>query len=315
MTYSTGSLIVPADFNGFIATNTYYLNKLWASGSGTYGYGQTAISQVNVGDTVTATGYWKSLIDGINNMASHQGISLSTSLSTVNSGDLIKIINAIDAGIQQCEPNRLNAASSGSTSTSQTSVGAWSSYAEFNCTVTFGSADQARWFFNAGGQLGVSANHPTGGNVIDNLLNDICAKIGTIWFSCQAVTIGGTYYTPNMKVGGGTGPSDSQDTSIGYTNVGGSTRILHQTSSTFGDSTKQSWSGGWYGANYQPGTYADLYVSGGGQSISFRLIIDEVPDGYSTSGTTMYLTVRPPSTSYLSASWGSPSVSFSTATA
>jgi len=137
-----------------------------------------------------------------------------------------------------------------------------------------------------------------------------------VWMSGQSQTIGGTAWSPNMKTGGAGGPSDWSDTSMGYNNIsGGWTTILHQTSSTAADSTTQSWSGGWYGANYQPNTFAEVAVAGGGATVQFRLILDEVPDNRTASATTMFLTVRSPSTTNLAASWGTPSVSISVSSA
>jgi hypothetical protein len=319
MTYSVGSLIVPADFNGFIATNTSFLNRMWSTGDGTYGYGQTAVTTVNTGDIVTATGFWRSLINNINTMSAHQGTTLPTAVTTVATGDLVAVINGINADLVALDNNRLTAANFGSTSTTSSTSGSWNNFVQFVGTVTFASADHARWFFNAGGQLGVSASHPTDGNVINNLMNNICSNLGTVWMSGQSQTIGGTAWSPNMKAGGAGGPSDWSNTGMGYNNIsGGWTTILHQTSSTFADTRRSTFHWGVtynYGADYQPSTYAEVAVAGGGATVQFRLILDEVPDNRTASATTMFLTVRSPSTTNLAASWGTPSVSISVSSA
>lgn len=316
MTYSAGNLIVPADLNGFLKNNTYYMHHMWAQGSGDYGYGQTEVALVAQGDLVVYS-HWSKLVDYITKMANHQGTSI-TSLGTVNQYDLIKIINAIDADIQLIQTNRMNAASTGATSTASSAAGAWSQYCQFTATVSFPSADAARYFFNAGGQLGVSAYHP-GGGAINDLISNICSNLGTVWLSGQACKIAGTNFTPNMKVGGASGPSDSSNTGVGYHSLGGSTRILHQTSSAVVNTiiNRPHWGVDyWYGADYTPNTYADLYVGGGGSTVTFTLVIDEVPNGLTTNaGSTMYVTTRAPSTSYLTDPGWTPSVSISIAAA
>ena len=54
MTYTIGSIIEDTDYNGFAvnAVNTN-VNDIWATG-GDQAYGQTALSTVSVGSTVTA---------------------------------------------------------------------------------------------------------------------------------------------------------------------------------------------------------------------------------------------------------------------
>jgi len=54
MTYTIGSIIEDTDYNGFAvnAVNTN-VNDIWATG-GDQAYGQTALSTVSVGGTVTA---------------------------------------------------------------------------------------------------------------------------------------------------------------------------------------------------------------------------------------------------------------------
>ena len=61
MTYAAGNIIVATDYNGFVATSANNINAIWGTGSGDKGWGQTNISQVAVGGTVTAT-QWATLV-------------------------------------------------------------------------------------------------------------------------------------------------------------------------------------------------------------------------------------------------------------
>ena len=66
MSYAQFGLIQATDFNTFVGgnptTTANTLNATWATGGGTAGYGQTAVANVAVGNTVIATGQWNSLV-------------------------------------------------------------------------------------------------------------------------------------------------------------------------------------------------------------------------------------------------------------
>ena len=70
MSYSQGGLIAATDYNNFL-TGTNQLNTVWGTGVGTAGYGQTALSTVSAGGTVTAA-QWASLINTLNSALTHQ---------------------------------------------------------------------------------------------------------------------------------------------------------------------------------------------------------------------------------------------------
>ncbi len=80
-----------------------------------------------------------------------------------------------------------------------------------------------------------------------------------------------------------------------------------------------------FGGTFQSGggTYSQNYLSvnvrtngaqgsngDNGSTITITTLWDESPNGLTAqAGTTVSLTIRPPSTTYLTASWGTPSVS------
>jgi hypothetical protein len=51
MSYTAGGLIEATDYNGFVNTGANNINKVWSTGTGDSGWGQTAISTVSVGGT------------------------------------------------------------------------------------------------------------------------------------------------------------------------------------------------------------------------------------------------------------------------
>ena len=93
MTYSSGGLIQASDFNNLNGASAgtqgggAQLNPIWATGQGSYGYGQTAISNVAVSGSVAASD-WATLINRLNSARTHQsgsgsGLSAPTAGTTV----------------------------------------------------------------------------------------------------------------------------------------------------------------------------------------------------------------------------------------
>jgi len=299
--YSVGGIIDAADYNGFATT----LNPGWGAGSSTSGYGQTSLIATNLaaGQTVTEA-QWDDLIDKINRMSAHQtgsnaltagSFAASSALPTATSAasGLIAYSGSLQSSIAAVMgTQRLNAASSGSSiSSSGSRAGSASSWSQ-SASFSFGSTDQARWFFNAGGVLKVQVSF-SGGR--DQNWSSICSAMGTLYVNgTSGQTIAGTSYNGSGKVGGGgTG-------GCGYFQGGG-----------------QLYSG--TGSGRYSSNRLTVSVSGnGGSSItfSFSFVDGHTPfNGWSqdavSGSTTVTAVAQMPSTSWLSASWGSPSISVS----
>jgi hypothetical protein len=163
MTYSSGGLIEAADFNNVVggspANVSTQFNTVWAIGKQTQGYGQTAVSNVSVSSTVAATN-WASLINNLNSARIHQSGS-GSGLSAPTAGTTITYLATLTSAVSTAYTNGLSAASFGSTSTfatvtkSMIAAAAASNTQTWTTTFTFASADQARYFFNAGGYVAV----------------------------------------------------------------------------------------------------------------------------------------------------------------
>ena len=153
---TTGSNITAAGF----VTIQNKAESLLGPGSATRGYNQTVLSSdVFTGNQITRA-QWDLLKTDIINILYHQNGELPN-IVTVNSGDVI-IYGAghpntnYDTLLATAEANRFSVAASQSTVTSRgaaTYTSAWSSSAQFTLTVTFGTADQGRYFFNSGGKI------------------------------------------------------------------------------------------------------------------------------------------------------------------
>jgi len=160
MAYQTGDTILDDEYNTFAtgsiggsATDSANVNNIWGTGSGDRGYGQTStINRVITGSNVTAT-QWSTLLSRITTMGNHQGTSL-TAMTSPDAGDEVTIIGAISTNLTSLHTNRLTPAAHGTASTSNfDSTGNWTASNIQEVSVTFDSADEARYYFNAGGYI------------------------------------------------------------------------------------------------------------------------------------------------------------------
>lgn len=321
MTYTSGSLIEAVDYNGFVSTTAgANVNATWGTGTTSAGYGQTALSTVSTGGTVTAT-QWASLVNTIASMANHQGTTITARTAPVT-GNTISILSAVNTDITNCYNNRGNAVAVGSqftgytgtnSKTTATSGATWS--ITFTNTVTFASQDAARYFFNAGGIIKLDVSKTATGQLGDPEWNDLANTLcGDIYFSGGAYsqTIAGTVYTGTTKIGG-TGTPNTLTTTTGYYDLtpGGAATIIYK---QFADTAP-------YTANFIQHSVA---LNAGSNILTFTTLWsasdgDPISGGTAASGATpgtapcTILTYFPPSSTYLSASWGTPTVAATTA--
>lgn len=306
MAYAQFGLIQATDFNTFVGgnptTTANTLNATWATGGGTAGYGQTAIANVAVGNTVIATGQWNALVSNTASAATHQGSTI-TSVTAPTSGGTVTYLSAIPTNLQTVYGSRLNAATQGSTTSNTATFGsAWQNQLTFTHTATFANGDAARYFFNAGGQIKMTVSHP-GGSGINLLLNNLASNVGTVVQSAPTsgtVSIVGTSYAGIQKVGGG-GNSPTVDSTKGYYGMTTSNAtVFTQTASTGPAGYLGTFirfiakSNGTQGSNGDTGSVVTIYT-----------IWDEVPDGLSaSSGSATTMTLSLPETTNIANSWG-----------
>lgn len=153
------TLIRAADYNGIQSK----VSINFGSGTGDQGYGQSlASSQVAVGDRITVA-QWSNLRTDMLKARQHQtGVDESGNLTIpLNTLLVTEALRAqYDSYATTINSNRFTIASNqGSLETlrTDTRTAAWNGTLTNTITVTFSSADQARYFFNAGGNLQVSA--------------------------------------------------------------------------------------------------------------------------------------------------------------
>jgi hypothetical protein len=307
MTYAQFGLVQASDFNTFVGgnptTTANTLNATWATGGSGAGYGQTAVANVAIGQTVAATS-WAQLVNNTASAASHQGSSI-TSVTAPVSGGTVTFLSAIPTNLQTIYTNRLNAAAQGSTTANTVTRGTtWSDSVTFTHTVTFANGDAARYFFNAGGQIKMTFSHP-GGTAPDNIFSNLAIDCGTIVISGQSSgtrTVVGTSYNGVTKVGGGgNSPTISQNSGY-FAQTTSNVEIFKQTANTAVPAYVGSFisvttkTNGTQGSNGDAGSVYTIYS-----------IWDEVPPGNTqviAANTATTCTVVPPSTTNISNTWG-----------
>jgi hypothetical protein len=321
MTYSSGGLIEATDYNGFVSTTSgANVNTVWGTGSTDSGWGQTALSTVSAAGTVTAT-QWASLVNTLSSMGAQTNTTI-TSRTAPTTGSTIAILAALNTDLTNITTNRRNAAAVGSqftgwtgtnSKTSATSGSPWS--ITFTNTITWASADAARYFFNAGGLIKIdvskTATGATGDPEWNDLANTLCGDI-YITGGTATQTIAGTAYTGTTKIGG-TGTPNTLATTTGWYDLtaGASATIVYKqfadtapyTSNFIQHSIAK-------GASSNTLVITTLWSASDGDPISGGT----APTG-ATPGTApcTIVTYFPPSTTNLTNSWGTPTVAATTA--
>jgi hypothetical protein len=202
MAYVTGDIILDDEYNIFATgnaagtgdNNVANINTVWGIGSGDKGYGQTTVlTAVDTSTTVTAT-QWSTLVARLNSILAHEAGTTSGITAPV-AGNVIATLTNLSTNITTAFNNRLNFNSiRGATTTGSNFDTAWNSAsATRTLTVTFASADQARYFFNAGGRLSlVLTPVDFAANDKENNWAALVNAVGTIHLDAYSSTRTGT---------------------------------------------------------------------------------------------------------------------------
>jgi hypothetical protein len=315
MTYSSGGLIQATDYNGFVSTTAgANVNATWNTA-----YGQTALATVSTGGTVSAT-QWASLVNTISAMANHQPTTI-TARSAPTAGTTISVLSAVNTDLTNIYTNRYNAYAQGTqytawtgtnSKTTATSGATWT--ITFTNTVTWADATSANNFFNAGGTVKIDVAKSSTGNTGDPEWNDLATTLcGDIYISGLATshTIAGVAYTGTTKIGG-TGTPNTLSTGTGWDALvaGAAGTIVYK---QFADTAP-------YTSNFIQHTIAKDATS----SILTITTLwsasdgDPITGGTAPSGATpgtapcTIVTYYPPETTYLTNTWGTPTVAATT---
>ena len=210
MAYLKGFSIIHDDYNTLLAGSADgtpshdvpNITALIGIGYGIHGYGQTIVpTAVTINDKISASS-WSYIVNTITNIGVHQATALSPMTGTIlgvtyslpTAGTKVKALPNVQLNLTNLFTNNLNAVAQGTAvNYPNTYSAAWKNQISFTHTVYFASADQARYFFNAGGQIKLSFAHPSGGTgdalKINTLFTNLCSQnngIGQLYISAPA---------------------------------------------------------------------------------------------------------------------------------
>lgn len=300
MAYASGGTIEATHYNTFL-NGTNQLNTVWSTGNGATGYGQSALSTVSASGSVTAT-QWATLINTLNNTRTHQSGS-GSGMSAPTAGATINYLSAMQTQVDAAYTNRAAYATQGGTTTGADSDTWLATSSGFSGhygyrTVTFASADAARYFFNAGGRLNYYVSTPTGaGSGSQESLRRLIGGLGGF---------GQLNTTSTGRFGSGL-TLNTNRTDFGYrSNVyNTNTDVVYVTDTT------GAYTNNYAAINAYTGS-ADTTNGANGLNVIFRcyfVVNDHTwDDGLGVTLRTRVDIVYPEST-YLTNTWGTPSVS------
>ena len=194
-------LIKTVDYNNIRAI----ILPIYGDGAGNKGYGQTMSSAYKSDHNSISQTDWDNLRFDIVNARTHQTGS-APSITDVNEGQIISFTNntTYSSIATDADTNRFSIGSgrflTQITSPNTTSTRTWNSSSvpkywlnQLTCviTVTFGTANQARWFFNSGGEIRIQTAR-TGGtnNAQNNDWSSLLTTAGQRSFGSQTPTAG-----------------------------------------------------------------------------------------------------------------------------
>ena len=299
MTYSSGGLIQATDYNGLASTDASNVAYVLGTGSQQFGYGQTitSIASVSAAGTITAT-QWAGLVHSINKVLGHQagaGAQLASGSNIgITAGATIAAFANVSTAVTTINTNKLDFNSTRGTLVTGANFDATFATSTFTrtITVTFASADQARYFFNAGGRFSL-VFVPSGltDNNKETSYTDLMNAIGTLHLDALTSTRTGTGETLTTN-----------GLAIGYWDLTTSNQtILKLTSdnSTYTGNTLEVFMrvAGSAGTNGGLGTqviYDITYTDGADEAFDDAI-----------SGTFRHrVDITPPETTFLANSWG-----------
>lgn len=217
MTYRLGEVIVATDFNTF---RTDVLD-IWDVGNGNRGYGQidtggASAIPLAVVDTDVTSAEWEAFRFAAQTCSDHQGSTTTfPPASVLQTNDIVVAYEANDGNIYDInsslttiETNRLIAdATSVSVfvnALNSTRASSWNSSLQHRFTAVLPTVDDARYFFNSGGEIRIRGSRSGGSSTPQNdSWTEILTNMGTIVFD----------YNNTTQLGGGAGWTLS---SIGY---------------------------------------------------------------------------------------------------
>ena len=196
---TTGTVIEQNDVQFYtVRINNNLLGPGYSTGDAqNYGYGQATLnSNAPIGYPVVKPDTLMLAAGAVERLLRHQGVQNFGSI-IARTGDVIRAEPNLATNYQLAIDNRLNAHAQGVPVYGYVgSTQSFNSTQTMTCTASFGSHDQARFFFNAGGQFNITLSHPSG------RMQAIAQDLGQIRFGAGNQRIGTTNYAGTTILGG-----------------------------------------------------------------------------------------------------------------
>lgn len=194
-------LVKTVDYNTIRST----ILAVYSTGSGDFGYGQTMASSFKLDHEKVSQTDWDNLRYDIVNAITHQDGTAPT-ITDIQEGQLISFTNntAYSTLATQAQTNRLNigagqfltqaATSATKTWSGSTTPQFWLNQITCDITATFANANQARWYFNSGGEIRIQTSRSGGTvNAQNNAWGTLLTTAGMQIFSVKLPAAG---YSP-----------------------------------------------------------------------------------------------------------------------
>lgn len=294
MVYASGGLIEAVDYNNFVAS----VNAIWGTTtSGDAGYGQANLSGVNQSSTVSAT-EWATLINRLDAMDRHQ-TNTTSGITPPTSNTTITYLSSIGSMINQLTSNRLTTALTKVSATATvTNNTVWTGTAAKTIRLTWPNANAMRYFFNAGGNIQMTAR--------DSILcnNNKSLDWDALLTACGFVNI--YAQTSDKTSGSGTPTVNPNTVQLGFYDLDTTTKTLLQQYSTTAT--------GGYTSNYALFQANLNALPGSSTQMDLRLTLvdgsadEALPAGQNNvQGVVEFdVIINAPSTAYLNNVWGVP---------
>jgi len=211
MTYEKSGKIEAADLNNNLinpVTGITTLNGLWGTGYGSRGYGQSSIIPAPEPGDIIRSSDWSNMNTLAAKLSGHQGVAVSTDTFTpggrvlYNNGLTRTMINSLITSRTSSKiqaPYYLKSIANDY---------GWFNKLTYTITFTFPTADEARYFFNCGGQFAVRTWQPgINSNGIRRGIAQLSIDMGTIYWTVTpgaggTTKIAGVNYAATTKIGG-----------------------------------------------------------------------------------------------------------------
>jgi len=306
MTYSAGGLIQAVDYNTFAQggaapdNDVANVNTIWGTGTLDKGWGQSStVTAVSTAATVTAT-QWTTLFNRFVTIANQTNTSI-TAIVNPTVGDTIAVKNNFSTNLSSAFTNRNNAVGVGSTITADgvaTYTNTYQNSLTSVHTITFASANAARYFFNAGGIITWTGARTGGSSTAKNTaLSNLLTACGTLNFTTGTSTqvIAGTSYTGTTKTGGSGSPTTLLTGTGFYDLTTSDQEVFKQFDSAY-----------LYTSDYVTVNIKANAAAGSATVITITVLYQNATFEAVDGTTTSTVTLIQPSTTYLSDTWGTP---------